>query len=303
VPSAKRNLTNQLFSLYNTMNEYPSSAFLRSVYNGLKLYVFTPIIFLLLVLIFDSAGSKSTEVLYLLPMLTIIATGYILYVTSKFNENVTEEIDVFVRRLKVGAAFWIISAVLQLLMMLAEIRSEHTILIFVLSMFVLQLAGYGTVGSGYGGLSSESGMRGANLASKGCYAVVFATITMVLLFWIRNSMDMPKGMGWYGPSAAEIQSYQTKMAWIMVFLVLSLLTILGGLCAIIFGHRFLIDSAEIYETDETSSEDIPSNYCYNPEMNKSPLSTSPSQSPDASTPQHPTLPDSDATRLIDPDSK
>lgn len=276
------------------MNEYPSSDFMHKIYNGLKLYVFAPIIIYLLVLLIATVGINSKEIILLFPILTLTAAIYLIYVVSRYNDDVVEYVKTFVNRLKIGVALWILSSALQIILVFTTLYIGDFSQTFLWLTIILSLAGYGVVGSGYGYLSSEGGIRGSQLTTKGFYTVVISTIAIILLALIYISIDSPQGMGWFGPSQEEIQAYQTKIAWLTVFIVLAILASLAGQFAIIFGSRFIVDSVEIFEISNSSGSTITPNYCATPEDSE-PLSTT------DSAPQMPQAPDSDTTKLINED--
>lgn len=230
------------------MNEFPSSSFMHRLYTGMKFYLFAPVIFIIIAMFFAAAGAFSKAIIYLMPLLIIVAASYLFATASNFNEETTDDVKSFVIKIKVGSLLWILAGALSLFMAVTESDS-----VGMLALIAILSVGFGVAGSGYGTLASNVGVRGAQLTARGCYTYVGSVILIAILLFSYKAITPPLGAGWYGPSAEEMQAYQTKMALISVFTVLAFLCTIGSLCAILFGSRFMVDSTELMEQAESST--------------------------------------------------
>lgn len=225
------------------MSEIPSSYFMRRLYTGLKFFLFAPILFFLIAMFFTAAGGFSEALIYLLPLLILAAAIYLFSTANSFIEATTDDVTSFVNKIKTGSIFWIAAGVFSFIIVVS--KSTNTALLAFTSL--LSLTGFGFLGNGYGILASQVGIRGAQLTARGCYTYIGSTLLITMLYYFLKTITPPTGSGWYGPSAEEIQAYQSKIAILSLLLVLAFLCTIGSLCAVLFGSRFMVDSVELAE--------------------------------------------------------
>lgn len=219
---------------------------MRAIYAGYKWY-FIPIfaIYPFATLITGLSGAEGLLSIIIVPIAMIIGMGIIASKCFGAAKKESPEASSMLTTMGSGAAILCIPAILSMIQILTSNSSDAlawgTLLINIVGCSFMALA--------HNKIANDSGLRGSNLSAKGWWVLISCILLGVLLAIILVNLDKPY-YGYYGYNSDSYESFMLKTLMLTSLIITCAIAALGAIFAIIYGTRFMIDSAEEIESYE-----------------------------------------------------
>ena len=227
---------------------YLSSATMRTIYTGYKWY-FIPLfaIYPFVTLVAGLSGASGLKSIVIAPIAMIIGMGIIASKCFGATKEENPEASSMLTKLGTGAAILCIPAILSMVQILTDDYSDWLIW----GSLLINLVGYTIIALAHNKIANDSGLRGSNLSAKGWWVLIACILLGVLFALILVSLDRPY-YDYYGYSSTSYESYMLKTLMLTSLIIACAMAALGAIFAILYGTRFMIDSAEEIESYEDS---------------------------------------------------
>lgn len=226
---------------------YPSSDVMRKLYKGIMWYFIAPIAYIFLVIIV--AGDFSELTRCGVPIIMCALACYNAYELNKAKAEYEGTARAFLSKVSQGFMLLAVAAVLGLVYMTTtNVKLMPAALILLV---LATLAGYVRIARGYNVAAQVDEMRGAGMATRGMWAVVLAIMAGCLIVLIMDNTR--PSYSYYGYN----ESYIRMMMLYQVLFYVVMLVAIGGVFALVYGTRFMVDSAEALEFNAEDDDTTP----------------------------------------------
>lgn len=230
---------------------FPSSDVMQKLYKGIMWYFLAPIAFVFLVIIVAGGDAFSALPRYGAPVIMCAVACYIVYVLNTARADCQGTARAFISKVALGFVLLAVASLLGLVCMMTN--NVKLVLATVILLLLVTLAGYVMIARGYNDIAQVPGMRGAGLATRGMWAVIISIVAAGLILLIMNNTRPSYSYYGYGYDS----SYYRMMAIYGILLYVVVLVAIGGLFALVYGTRFMVDSAEELELEAEDDENTP----------------------------------------------
>lgn len=224
---------------------------MKGIYYGMLATFCTPMLLILILFLIASNVRELPEMMDTVSKVANIAmiAGALVVASRAFagNEEQSEEARAAFRPIGTGALILIVPALVQL----GEMGRQPDEMWM---MALPYLAAYLLMAMGYQRLCSATSMRGTQLVSRGFIALAFS----VMDIWLLTNYVIHQ-------SAKFGEDLQQVMLLCLLGFMLGMLIYVGGLFAVIYGSRFVVDSAQLDEeyANEVANRPEPTAECPN----------------------------------------